>query len=179
MKMKHRLFLALSVALLPTAAFAKEAPAKPQITMGNGAANMIETAGLSRQKVKSAISRVSVDGAELSTMRANATMLTFPKVTIAKAGWIVLHPVIDGRPDGDIVSGFAYLNPGTSENVAVKIQHPTSAGDKFLVMLHRDVDSDRVFDFVFVEDGINVEDTAVFEDSRMIAHLISLPEETK
>ena len=109
-------------------------------------------------------------------MRANTTSISFPKVTIENAGWIVLHPVIDGRPDGDIVSGFAYLNEGQSADVMVKIQHPASAGDKFLVMLHSDVDQDRVFDFVFVEDGINVEDTAVFEGTRMIAHVIALPE---
>ena len=43
-------------------------------------------------------------------------------------------------------------------------------------MLHNDVDNDRVFDFVFVEDGINVEDRAVFEGMRMIAHIFEVPE---
>ena len=42
-------------------------------------------------------------------------------------------------------------------------------------MLHSDVDKDRVFDFVFVEDGINVEDSAVFEGTHMIAHIFSVP----
>jgi hypothetical protein len=55
------------------------------------------------------------------------------------------------------------------------MMHPADAGAKYLVMLHNDVDADRVFDFVFVEDGINVEDRAVFEGTRMVAHFISLP----
>jgi len=38
------------------------------------------------------------------------------------------------------------------------------------------IDQDRVFDFVFVDDGINVEDTAVFEGTHMIAHIIEIPE---
>ncbi|MEP2103923.1 MAG: hypothetical protein ABJP02_17490 [Parasphingorhabdus sp.] len=149
---------------------------KSQITMGNGAANAIQVEGLTRQNEKSIVSEVRVDGMSVSTLRANTTTINFPEVTIEKAGWLVLHPVIDGRPDGDIVSGFSYLNPGQTKNVTMKIQHPADAGDKFLVMLHSDVDQDRVFDFVFVEDGINVEDTAVFEDTRMIAHVIALPE---
>lgn len=144
--------------------------------MGNGDANAIQTEGITRKSGATVASEVRVDGPNVSTLRANTTAITFPEVTIASEGWLVLHPVIDGRPDGDIVSGFTYLNKGQSDNVTVQIQHPAGAGDKFLVMLHGDVDQDRVFDFVFVEDGINVEDTAVFEGNRMIAHLITLPE---
>ncbi len=176
MQIKRALSFALSLAILSGTASAQETPQRSQITMGNGTANAIQVEGLSRQNEETIVSEVRVDGANVSTLRANTTAITFPEVMIEKAGWLVLHPVIDGRPDGDIVSGFAYLNQGQSENVKVQIQHPASAGDKFLVMLHGDVDQDRVFDFVFVEDGINVEDTAVFEGNRMIAHMISLPE---
>ncbi len=176
MYIKRALSFAISIAFMSGAATAQETPKKPQITMGNGTANAIQIEGLTRQNGESIASEVRVDGTNVSTLRANTTAVTFPAVTIAKAGWLVLHPVIDGRPDGDIVSGFAYLKPGQSENVTIQIQHPADAGDKFLAMLHSDVDQDRVFDFVFVEDGINVEDTAVFEGTRMIAHLIALPE---
>ncbi|MEM9842344.1 MAG: hypothetical protein AAF767_06830, partial [Pseudomonadota bacterium] len=85
------------------------------------------------------------------------------------------HPVIDGRPDGDMISGFSYVRRGTQQDVVIQIDHPADAGDEFLVMLHTDANEDQVFDFVFVEDGINVEDTAVFEGTQMIAHLIELP----
>jgi hypothetical protein len=176
MHIKRALSFALSIAFISGTATAQETPERSQITMGNGTANAIQVEGLTRQNGKSIASEVRVDGTDVSTLRANTTAVTFPAVTIEKAGWIVLHPVIDGRPDGDIVSGFTYLNPGQSENVTIRIQHPADAGDRFLAMLHSDVDQDRVFDFVFVEDGINVEDTAVFEGTRMIAHLIALPE---
>jgi len=176
MNLSCPLSFAVSLAFLSSPLSAQETTEKPQITLGNGASNAIQIEGITRQNEKSVVSEVRIDSAASSIMRANTTSISFPKVTIEKAGWIVLHPVIDGRPDGDIVSGFAYLNEGQSADVTVKIQHPASAGDKFLVMLHSDVDQDRVFDFVFVEDGINVEDTAVFEGTRMIAHVIALPE---
>ena len=176
MSIKSALSLAMLMASLSGAASAQETPAKSQITFGNGSANMIKVEGLTRQVENSVTSEVRVDGTSVSTMRANTTAVTFPEVMIEKSGWLVLHPVIDGRPDGDIVSGFTYLERGQNQNVTIQIQHPAGAGDKFLVMLHNDVDEDRVFDFVFVEDGINVEDTAVFEGTRMIAHLIALPD---
>ncbi|MEO0440499.1 MAG: hypothetical protein AAF067_06435 [Pseudomonadota bacterium] len=176
MNIKGTLSCAISLALLSVTASAQDTPQRAQITMGNGAANAIQVEGLTRQDEETFVSEVRVDGANVSTLRANSTAVTFPDVTIEKPGWLVLHPVIDGRPDGDIVSGFSYLNAGRNTDVDIRIHHPAGAGDKFLVMLHSDVDQDRVFDFVFVEDGINVEDTAVFEGTRMIAHLITLPE---
>lgn len=150
--------------------------APPQITMGNGEANMIMVEGLTRTEGVTHFSEVRVDGAAVSTFRADSTAITFPKVVIEKPGFLVLHPVMDGRPNGDMVSGFAYLNAGENKDVTIRIDHPADIGSKFLVMLHSDVDQDRVLDFVFVEDGINVEDTAVFEGTHMIAHIIAVPE---
>lgn len=169
--------LAMLASLTMGCATAQEAdPAPPQITMGNGEANMIMVDGLSRAAGVTHFSEVRVDGAALSTFRADSTALTFPKVVIEKPGFLVLHPVMDGRPNGDMVSGFAYLQAGENDDVTIRIDHPADIGSKFLVMLHSDVDQDRVLDFVFVEDGINVEDTAVFEGTRMIAHIIAVPE---
>lgn len=153
---------------------ARNAP-PPQITMGNGERNAIEVDNLIREAGKKTVSNVRIHGQGVSTYRMNSTGITFPKVTIENPGWIVLHPIIDGKPNGDIVSGFTYLSAGQNENVTIDMFHPAYAGSKYLVMLHNDVDDDRVFDFVFVEDGINVEDRAVFEGTRMIAHFISLP----
>lgn len=165
-------------ATLSLSALAQDAqePAAPQISLGNGALNTITMDGLSRTSEPGTFSTVRVDGEAVSTFRANTTALTFPSVTIEKAGWLVLHPVIDGRPDGDMVSGFTYLEPGSTENATIRVDHPADPGDKFLVMMHSDVDEDRVFDFVFVEDGINVEDTAVFEGTTMVAHIFAVPE---
>lgn len=39
-------------------------------------------------------------------------------------------------------------------------------------MLHSEVDQDWIFDFVFLNDGISVEDPALFEGNGMITRLI-------
>ena len=155
---------------------ASEAPAAPQITMGNGELNTIQVDGLTRAEGVTQFSETRTVNGAVSTFRGDSVALTFPEVMIEKPGFIVLHPVMDGRPNGDVVSGFTYLDAGTHEDVTIQLNTPADAGRKFLVMLHTDVDSDQVLDFVFVEDGINVEDTAVFEGTHMIAHVFAVPE---
>ena len=176
MIIKYALAVLSSTLFLSSSAIAQAGGPPPQMTLGNGEMNSIEIEGLIRSEGESTFSTMRVDGANVSAFRGTTSAITFPAVQIEKAGWLVLHPVIDGRPDGDMVSGFAYLNEGQNENVTIQVNHPADAGDRFLVMLHSDVDEDRVFDFVFVEDGINVEDKAVFEGMRMIAHVFEVPE---
>ena len=167
---------AVVLAALSVATFAQESEQRPKITMGNGEFNAIEVDGLVRKDDAAVVSEVRTDGSNGSIMRSNSTSLTFASVLIEQDGWLVMHPVIDGRPNGDIVAGFAPLTKGLNENVTVKMHHPADAGGNYIVMLHGDTDGDGVFDFVFVEDGINVEDKAIFEGTRMIAHFISLPQ---
>ena len=152
------------------------AQATPKMTMGNGELNAIAIDGVSLVEGGVVFSEVRIDSGEVKSFRGTSTAISIPEVTIEKNGWIVLHPVIDGRPDGDMVSGYTYVPAGTNTDVMIRFDHPAKAGDKFLVMLHSDVNEDRVFDFVFVEDGINVEDAAVFEGMNMIAHIFALPE---
>lgn len=167
----------LAATLISTAcASAQDTAPVPQITMGNGASNAIIMDGLSLVDGETTFSQVRVDGDIVKSLRATSTAISIPEVTIEKNGWVVLHPVIDGRPDGDMVAGFTYVSAGQNSDVTIQVDHPADPGDKFLVMLHSDVDEDRVFDFVFVEDGINVEDTAVFEGTHMIAHVFAVPE---
>ena len=61
-----------------------------------------------------------------------------------------------------------------SGDVEITVDSAPSAGDMFIVMLHRDVNENQEFDFVFV-DSVNVLDKAVFEGRTMIAHRISAP----
>ena len=154
----------------------QETPPAPQITMGDGALNSIQMKGLTRAEGVAHFSETRVHNGAVSNFRGDSVALTFPKVVIEKPGFIVLHPVMDGRPNGDVVSGFSYLKAGTNENVTVHLNTPADAGLKFLVMLHNDLDNDRVLDFVFVKDGVNVEDRAVFEGTHMIAHIFAVPE---
>jgi hypothetical protein len=155
---------------------AQEDYAKPQITIGNGELNSIQTNGLKRLELETTFSQERSDGTDNTKFRANATALMFPEVTIQKAGWLVMHPVAAGKPDGNVVAGYTYLEAGTNKDVTIKLSNRARSGDMFIVMLHSDVNADQVFDFVFVEDGINVEDKAVFEGSRMIAHMIAVPD---
>jgi hypothetical protein len=136
-------------------AMAEEAEADAtaaQITLGNGKANWIIVEGASR---------------------ADA-ILTFREVHIDGNGWLVMHPFKDGKPVGDIYVGHTYVRAGDNQNVEITVDPAPSTGDMFIVMLHRDVNENQEFDFVFV-DEVNVLDKAVFEGSMMIAHAIAAP----
>lgn len=125
---------------------------QPQITLGNGEKNWI-----------------IVDDVQ----RDDAT-LTFSEVQIDGNGWLVIHPFENGAPNGDKYVASAYLKDGKNEDVDIKVHKGLSAGEMFIVMLHRDVNENQVLDFVFVDDR-NVMDTAVFEGTKMIAHAIPAP----
>ena len=129
-----------------------EADATPQITMGNGEENWIITEGATR---------------------AGATF-TFPEVQIAASGWLVMHPFKDGKPNGRVYVGHTYVAAGTNTNVDIAVDEEPSTGDMFIVMLHSDVDEDKEFDFVFVNER-EVEDKAVFEGTQMIGHPYATP----
>jgi len=131
------IFSLFVLSLSPAACAQVEVP-KPKITMGNGESNSIQMEGLSHSLEESTFSSIRVDGKAVSAFRGTTTALTFPEVVIEGPGWLVLHPVINGRPDGDMVSGFAYLSEGQNKDVTIQIDHPADAGDKFLVMLHSD-----------------------------------------
>lgn len=135
------------------AAVAADAPKRSEVTVGNGEANWIITDGSTR------------DGATF----------VFPEVQINGNGWLVMHPFEDGKPNGDIYVGSTYVSSGNNNNVAITINDEPATGDMFIVMLHRDVDEDQQFDFVFVGDTGQVEDKAVFEGNTMIGHPYPAP----
>jgi len=127
-----------------------EAP--PKITLGNGEANWIVVEGATR------------DGA---TFR-------FREVVIDGNGWLVMHPFENGKPNGKVYVGATYLGRGKSMEVSITVEPAPAKGDMFIVMLHRDVNENQEFDFVFVDER-NVVDKAVFEGTTMIAHTIAAP----
>lgn len=127
-------------------------PVASQLSMGNGSDNWIVTEGATRE----------------------GSTLTFPEVKIAGNGWLVLHPFKDGKPDGKVYVGHTFLSGGVSSNVEVTVDDAPQAGDMFIVMLHRDVNENQAFDFVFIEEG-KVIDEAVFEGSTMIGHAWAAP----
>ena len=100
--------------------------------------------------------------------------LTFPEVHIDGNGWLVIHPFEDGAPNGDIYTGSTYLNDGDNYNVEITVDPALGTGDMLFVMLHRDVNENQEFDFVFV-DPINVLDKAVMEGLTLVGHAIPAP----
>jgi hypothetical protein len=123
-----------------------------QISIGNGEKNWIMTEGVTRDQSK----------------------LVFPEVQIDGNGWLVIHPFEDGAPNGDKYVALTYLQDGKNLDVSIDVYKGLTRGEKFIVMLHRDVNENKVLDFVFVDDK-NVLDRAVFEGSTMIGHALSAP----
>lgn len=124
----------------------------PKMSMGNGEKNSITVEGVTRKD----------------------SVLTFSEVTIDGNGWLVMHPFENGKPNGDKYVAATYVQDGTNEAVDIEVYKGVDTGEMFIVMLHRDKNENKVFDFVFVDDR-NVMDTAVFEGSKMIGHAIAAP----
>jgi len=127
-------------------------PAVQKVTLGNGEANWIIVEGASRDHATLSFREVHIDG----------------------NGWLVMHPFKDGKPVGEIYVGATYVESGDNQNVKITVDPEPTTGDMFIVMLHRDVNENQEFDFVFV-DEVNVLDKAVFEGTKMIAHAIQAP----
>jgi hypothetical protein len=123
-----------------------------KISMGNGEKNWIITDGATRQD----------------------STLTFKEVQIAGSGWLVIHPFENGAPNGDKYVAATYLEDGKNLDVDIKVHKGIATGEMFIVMLHRDLNENKILDFVFVDD-INVMDKAVFEGNTMIGHAIPAP----
>jgi hypothetical protein len=123
------------------------------MTTGNGEKNWIVVEGVARQGVA----------------------FTFREAVIDGNGWLVIHQIVDGKPVGETYLGATYIPSGTSKNVTVGVApYAPKAGEMFVVMLHRDVNENKVFDFVFV-DPPHVLDKAVFEGTKMIALTFASP----
>jgi hypothetical protein len=144
-----RLLIVLGILVAITAC---SSLARMLIKLDNGEANWIIVEGASR----------------------DAATFSFPEVHIDGNGWLVMHPFEDGKPNGKIYVGATYVQDGDNRDVEITVDPEPSMGDKFIVMLHRDVNENREFDFVFV-DSMNVLDKAVLEGRTLIAHEFSAP----
>lgn len=147
---------------------------RSEITLGNGEKNWIIVDGVMRESLNTYTEQRAA-GQASAVRRGDGVTLIFSEVHIEGDGWLVMHPFINGAPNGDYVAGYTYIESGTNKDVSITLNPVPASGDMYIVMMHRDVNEDRVFDFVFVGDGINVEDRAVFEGTKMIAHAIAVP----
>ncbi len=73
--------------------------------------------------------------------------ISVPSVLIDKAGFIVIHAVVDGEVVVPASIGHTYLQPGTTENVEITVDYPLEEGEDFIAMLHYDTDEDGVYSF--------------------------------
>ena len=151
MTLRYLLIVTVAV-LLPLSSEVTGAEAPAPFSMGNGEQNWIKTESATRQ----------------------GNTLTFREVHIDGNGWLVMHPFEDGAPNGDKYVAATYLESGTNEDVDIEVYKGVKTGEMFIVMLHRDLNENRIFDFVFVDEQ-NVMDRAVFEGPRMIGHAIPAP----
>jgi hypothetical protein len=124
----------------------------PKISLANGEKNWIIVDGVTRDD----------------------KILTFPEVQIDGNGWLVMHPFEGGKPNGDKYVGAAYVQSGSNKKVDIEVHKGVEEGDMFIVMLHRDVNQNKVLDFIFTSDT-GVMDEAVFEGSTMVAHVVAAP----
>ncbi|MBL4672470.1 MAG: hypothetical protein JKX81_09450 [Arenicella sp.] len=129
-----------------------EVPAAAKISLANGEKNWIIVDGVTRDD----------------------KTLTFAEVHIDGNGWLVLHPFEGGKPNGDKYVAASYVQSGSNKNVDINVHKGVETGEMFIVMLHRDVNQNKVLDFVFTSDT-GVMDEAVFEGSTMVAHVVSAP----
>ncbi|MEP3422100.1 MAG: hypothetical protein ABJN35_10230 [Erythrobacter sp.] len=144
------------------------------ITLGNGESNWIKVDDVTRADSSRTYTEQRITQDRAYVRRGDGTTLTFSEVHIEGDGWLVMHPFIDGAPNGDYVAGYSFVEGGTNKDVSITLNPAPDSGDMYIVMLHSDSNADGVFDFVFVDDT-NVEDRAVFEGNQMIAHVIAVP----
>ncbi len=147
-----RLNLALSLALMMFSLSSVAEQAQPAFSMGNGENNWITTEDVVRSD----------------------NVLTFSEVHINGNGWLVIHPFENGAPNGDKYVAATFLTDGANTNVPIEVYKGLEKNEPMIVMLHRDLNENGVFDFVFIDDT-NVMDRAVFEGPRMIGHVIAAP----
>ncbi|MDJ0643090.1 MAG: hypothetical protein QNJ15_09745 [Erythrobacter sp.] len=167
------LVVALGTLFLPFSAFAQDSEEPPAIRLGNGEKNWIVVEGIERAPA-STYTEVRATSEQQHLRRGDGVTLTIPEVHIDGDGWLVMHPFIGGKPSGTYVAGYAFVESGTNTDVQITLNPAPAEGDRYVVMLHKDADQDRVFDFVFVAENV-VEDEAVFEGRTMIAHIIEVP----
>ncbi|MFA5948929.1 MAG: hypothetical protein WC807_01455 [Hyphomicrobium sp.] len=77
-------------------------------------------------------------------LKATPTSVTIGAVSSTKAGYVVVHQDVNGKP-GPIV-GHASVKAGSNSGVTVTLDKKEKAGTKLIVMLHEESDNDNKFD---------------------------------
>ncbi len=123
---------------------------RTEVTLGNGDENAIEQAGMNRV----------------------GPTLIVPSVMAEMDSFLVLHAFQDGHAVQTDYVASAFVPAGKSEDVMIRLEQTPETGEPFIIMLHRDVNADGMFQF---GDGVTVPDAPVFEGSTLIASPMAAP----
>jgi PGF-CTERM protein len=77
------------------------------------------------------------------------------RVTLHDGGFVTVHDstLADGEVLGSVRGTSEYLEPGTHENVEVRLDEPLTGDETVFAMAHRDTNDDEAYDFVATEGG--------------------------
>jgi len=77
-------------------------------------------------------------------LKATPTSVSVGAVSSSKAGYVVVHQEVGGKP-GPII-GHAAVKAGSNSGVTVTLDKKEKAGAKLIVMLHEESNNDNKFD---------------------------------
>lgn len=88
-------------------------------------------------------------------------------VELGDGGFVVIHDssLLDGEVAASVIGNSEYLEPGSYENVTVRLDDPLEEGDTLIAMAHQDTNGNQSYDFPdadgpYTEDGDPVIDDA-------------------
>ncbi|WP_433626353.1 DUF7282 domain-containing protein [Halomicrococcus sp. NG-SE-24] len=95
---------------------------------------------------------------DVSRLSANVTFenqttsgetVTVDSVSMSEGGFVVVHDrsLLDGNVVGSVVGASQYLEPGTHEDVTVRLEEPIDRSQVLIAMPHLDTNGNQVYDF--------------------------------
>lgn len=106
------------------------------------AAALIGTAGFAAAPALADHLNIAIDD-----VMVDGDTVTIPSVLIDKAGFVVLHAVVDGNPVVPASIGHAYVEAGETADVEITADYPLADGEDYIAMLHYDTDEDGEYSF--------------------------------
>ena len=86
---------------------------------------------------------------DVSGAMAGGRTITVPSVMATADGYLVVHPMQDGKVGAPI--GHAMVKAGENKNVKVTLDSPMTAGQTYTLMLHQDTGAMGKYEFGMVE----------------------------
>ena len=73
--------------------------------------------------------------------------VTIASATVPEGGFVVIHEVIDGKPQAPQSIGHTPIKAGTTSDVVVKLDKDVPPGSTLIAMLHNDTGTIGVYEF--------------------------------